>query len=89
MKWLGAWWGRVAAALGVLVTGIDTIDIGEIQGPLSELIGHRWVVRITVALFILSYIRHQQVANKVRELKQTIANGKADDSHPDSARNLS
>lgn len=69
LYFIGHSWGRVAAALGILLASIDGFDIAAIKSPLEQLIGQKWVAGITALLFILSFIRHQQAADKLKELQ--------------------
>lgn len=55
--------GRIISTVGVLLSGVETFDITPIKDPLEQLIGHKGVLAITVALFVASYVRHQMVAN--------------------------
>lgn len=56
--------GRLVSGVGVLLSGIEGFDISPVKDPLEGLIGHAWVLRITLALFLGSYIRHQLVASQ-------------------------
>lgn len=56
--------GRLVSGIGILLSGIEGFDITAIKDPLEGLLGHQWVLRITVALFLLSFARHQWVANQ-------------------------
>ena len=63
--WCQNKFGRIVTTAGVFLSGVEGFDISPIKDPLEGLIGHTWILRITVALFLLSWIRHQQVASKV------------------------
>jgi hypothetical protein len=54
--------GRLTTAAGGLMSLAD-LDISPVKPALEDLFGHRGVQAITVALFVLSYLRHQHVAS--------------------------
>lgn len=62
--WLKAKFGRITTGLGVILQGMETLDISIIKDPLESFLGHRGVQGIIVGLFAASFIRHQMVANK-------------------------
>lgn len=62
--WIQAKFGRIVSAAGVLLSSVEGFDITPIKDPVEAIVGHVWVLRITVALFIFSYLRHQYVANQ-------------------------
>lgn len=63
--WFKAKFGRVVTGAGAVLSAIEGFDITPIKDPIESLIGHTWVLRITMALFLLSWARHQYVASKV------------------------
>ena len=63
-QWCVDKFGRLVSGAGVLLSGVEGFDITGIKEPLEGLLGHAWVLRITVGLFLLSYIRHQYVASQ-------------------------
>lgn len=67
MKSLWSWvrnkFGRLVSALGLLLSGVETLDISPIKDPLEGIIGHRGVLWVTLGLFAASYFRHQYVAS--------------------------
>lgn len=65
LTWFKAKFGRIVSGAGALLSGIEGFDITSIKDPIEGLIGHIWVLRITVALFLLSWARHQYVASQV------------------------
>jgi hypothetical protein len=64
IAWLRAKYGRIVTTAGFLLSGIETFDITPIRDPLENLIGHVGVSVATIACFVLSFLRHQQVANR-------------------------
>jgi hypothetical protein len=50
-QWLAAKFGRLVTSLGVILSGVESLDISAIKDPLEQLIGHKWA-------------RHQYVANQ-------------------------
>lgn len=67
ITWLRAKFGRIVTVVGFFFSGVETFDISVIKDPLEGLLGHRVVLFLTVACFVLSFVRHQQVANKHRD----------------------
>lgn len=63
--WCKNKFGRIVTAIGFFFSGVETFDISPIKDPLEGLTSHRFVLFLTVACFALSWVRHQQVANKV------------------------
>lgn len=57
--------GRITTGAGIILQGIETIDISVIKDPLESFLGHKGVQAIIIGLFVLSFVRHQVVANKV------------------------
>lgn len=62
--WFKAKFGRIVTGSGALLSAIEGFDITPIKDPIEGLLGHTWVLRITVALFLLSWGRHQYVASQ-------------------------
>lgn len=62
--WLKAKTGRFVTGIGIILGGVETLDISAIKDPLENLIGHKGVQAVTVGLFIASFARHQFVANQ-------------------------
>lgn len=62
--WAKAKFGRIVSAAGVLLSGVETLDISPIKDPLEGIIGHKGVLWITCGLFVASWFRHQWVANQ-------------------------
>lgn len=56
--------GRITTLTGVLLQGVEVVDITPIKDPLESFLGHKGVQGIIVGLFVVSYIRHQYVANQ-------------------------
>lgn len=73
VAWARNKYGRIVTALGFALSGIETFDLTPIKDPLESIIGHVGVSIATVACFVLSYIRHQQVAGRVTKLKEAVA----------------
>ena len=63
IRWFRDKFGRIVTAVGVLLQGVDTFDITPVKQPIEDLIGHRWLQVLIVALFVLSYLRHRYVAS--------------------------
>lgn len=66
ITWFRNKFGRIVTAAGFLLTSVEGFDISPIKDPLEGILGHIWVLRITVALFLLSWFRHQYTASKVK-----------------------
>jgi hypothetical protein len=64
-QWIKNKAGRIVTVAGALLSGVEGFDITPIKDPIESLIGHTWVLRITVGLFLLSWARHQYVATTV------------------------
>ena len=62
--WAKAKFGRIVSAAGILLSGVETLDISPIKDPLEGIIGHKGVLWITCGLFAASWLRHQWVANQ-------------------------
>lgn len=62
-NWTRNKFGRIVSSAGILLSGIETLDISPIKDPLEGLIGHKGVLWITCGLFAASYVRHQWVAS--------------------------
>jgi len=73
LLWCRNKYGRLITGAGFLLSGVETFDITPIKDPLESIIGHVGVSVATVGFFLLSYIRHQQVANRVTKLKEAVA----------------
>jgi hypothetical protein len=73
LTWARDKYGRIVTALGFALSGVETFDLTPIKDPLESIIGHVGVSIATVACFVLSYIRHQQVAQRVTKLKADMA----------------
>jgi hypothetical protein len=56
--------GRIITSVGILLSGVENFDVTPIKDPLEGFLGHRVVMGLIVALFVSSYIRHQQIANR-------------------------
>jgi hypothetical protein len=56
--------GRIVSAAGILLSGVETLDISPIKDPLEGIIGHKGVLWVTCGLFAASWFRHQWVANQ-------------------------
>lgn len=67
--WIKNKFGRLMTGIGSFLMTVQLLDIGFIRQPLTDFVGDQKATRIIsgVALvcFILSYIRHQIIANKV------------------------
>lgn len=61
--WAKAKFGRIVSAAGFLLSASESLDISPIKDPLEGIIGHKGVLWLTVALFALSWLRHQYVAS--------------------------
>lgn len=65
----GTWFknklGRITAGAGIVLQGIETVDLSVIKDPLESIIGHKGVQVAIIALFVISYLRHQYVASKI------------------------
>jgi hypothetical protein len=67
---MGKLWAFIEAKIGRLITGLGglmalaDIDISPIKPALEEVFSHKGVQAITIALFVLSFWRHQSVANR-------------------------
>lgn len=72
ITWFRNKYGRIITFLGFALSGIETFDITPIRDPLESIIGHVGVSIATVACFVLSFIRHQQVAQRVTKLKEAV-----------------
>lgn len=77
---LWAWcrdkYGRLITGAGFVLSGLETFDISPIRDPLEGMFGkhgHAVVSFLTVGCFVLSFIRHQQIANRVTKLKEAVA----------------
>jgi hypothetical protein len=64
IQWCRAKAGRIITAIGALLSGVENFDITPIKTPLEDFIGHRAVMGLIVLLFGLSWVRHQQIANR-------------------------
>lgn len=64
IAWCRAKFGRIVSGAGVLLSSVEGFSIDPIKDPLEHLIGHTWILRITVALFLASWLRHQWVASQ-------------------------
>lgn len=62
--WLRNKFGRIVSSAGLLLSGVETLDISPIKDPLEGIIGHKGVLWITCGLFALSWARHQYVAGQ-------------------------
>lgn len=61
--WICNKFGRLISSLGIVLSGVETLDISAIKDPLEGLMGHKGVMAVTVALFVASYLRHQYVSS--------------------------
>lgn len=73
IAWARDKYGRIITFAGFLLSGIETFDITPIRDPLESVIGHVGVSIATIGCFVLSFIRHQQVAGRVTKLKEAVA----------------
>jgi len=73
VAWVRNKYGRIITFLGFALSGIETFDITPIRDPLESIIGHVGVSIATVTCFVLSFLRHQQVAQRVEKLKEAVA----------------
>lgn len=73
LAWCRDKYGRLITGAGFLLSGIETFDITPIKDPLESIIGHVGVSIATVGCFLLSFMRHQQVAQRVTKLKEAVA----------------
>lgn len=73
IAWARDKYGRIVTFLGFALSGVETFDITPIRDPLENIIGHVGVSIATVVCFVLSFIRHQQVAQRVTKLKEAVA----------------
>lgn len=62
-QWIKDKFGRLVSGAGFLLQGSD-LDISPIKPSLESIFSHRTVEMIVVALFALSWLRHQYVANQ-------------------------
>lgn len=62
--WAQAKFGRLVTAIGGSLFLIDGFDINPIKEPLTGLIGATPVKVLICVCFVLSFIRHQYIANK-------------------------
>lgn len=62
-SWAKNKFGRIVSGLGFLLQGAD-LDISPIKPAIESLFSHRTVEWVVVALFFLSWLRHQWVANQ-------------------------
>lgn len=63
-QWFKNKFGRIVSTAGILLSGVETLNISAIKDPLEGLIGHKGVLWVTCGLFVASYVRHQLVANR-------------------------
>ena len=73
IAWARNKYGRAITTVGFFLSGIETFDITPIKDPLESIIGHVGVSIATVACFVLSFLRHQQVANRVTKLREAVS----------------
>lgn len=69
-QWCRNKFGRIVTAIGSLAAGIDVFDVTPLKQPLSDFIGNpqlatRILAGVALLCLGLSWLRHQQVANKV------------------------
>lgn len=64
LQWLKDKFGRIVSGVSIALSGVEGFDITSIKQPLEEVVGHAWVLRIILALAVLSYLRHQYVASQ-------------------------
>lgn len=73
VAWARDKYGRIITAAGFLLSGVESFDISPIRDPLESVIGHVGVSIATIGCFVLSFLRHQQVAGRVTKLKEAVA----------------
>lgn len=62
-QWVRNKAGRIITSVGFLLQGSD-LDISPIKPALESIFSHRTVEIMVVLLFVFSWVRHQQVANR-------------------------
>lgn len=67
-QWCKNKYGRIVTTLGAFFTSVSLFDVGPIKQPLADLVGEHRATQIVSALallcIVLSFARHQQIANK-------------------------
>lgn len=68
-QWCRDKYGRIVTAVGGFLMTANVLDLGIVKQPIADLVGDRWATKIVAGAallcFVLSWVRHQQVANKV------------------------
>ena len=70
-------WGRVVTVIGTIFASIDVFDIAPAQQPLADLIGEPQAKKVigagALVCLVLSFVRHQLVANKYKALQRQLS----------------
>lgn len=67
-QWCKNKYGRIVTTIGTFLGMVSAFDIGPVKQPLSDLVGDHMATKIVsggaLLCLVLSFIRHQQVANR-------------------------
>lgn len=67
-QWCKNKYGRIVTMIGALLGSVSVFDFAPVKQPLADLVGDHWATKIVsggaLLCLVLSFIRHQQVANK-------------------------
>lgn len=68
-QWCRNKYGRIVTAIGGFFASVQVLDLGVVKQPIADWVGDHWATKIVsgaaLLCFLLSWLRHQQVANKV------------------------
>jgi len=68
-QWIKNKAGRITTAVGGFLAGVQVFDLSLVKQPLVDFVGDHWATKLVsgaaLLCFLLSYWRHQHVANVV------------------------
>lgn len=78
VQWVRNKIGRITTACGGVAMIFDAIpsDISPVSDYVKGLFGAKWLALFGIVCFVVSHIRHQQVANRVSALQQQLSSTK-------------
>lgn len=68
VTWIRNKFGRIMTCIGAAVAGLDITPVGD---QVKDLIGRHAFSAVCIVLFLVSFARHQQVANAVGKPPET------------------